>query len=123
MQGGTTVGGAKNVQLISVKIFNSSGYGDSDSMLAGLDYVIQKRSEEPLPPFRMHPQPTVLSMSASTQRVKAIDNAVQKLIDLGVTVVVSAGNKNSSACELSPARSEAITVSLMHDRVRTMSIQ
>ena len=40
-----------------------------------------------------------------------MDEAVEKAIKAGVTVVVAAGNENQDACDVSPARAEdAITV-------------
>ena len=42
---------------------------------------------------------------------KAVNNAVKRLYDSGVVVVVAAGNENEDACRSSPASApEAITV-------------
>lgn len=65
----------------------------ADCVLSGIDYVAASGQ-----------QPAVASMSLGGFPNKALDNAVQGLIDAGVTVVVAAGNFNMQACKSSPAR-------------------
>jgi len=65
-----------------------------------VDYVAQN-----------HTKPAVANMSLGGGASSTIDNAVQGLINAGVTTVVAAGNSNTDACSQSPARvGDAITV-------------
>lgn len=56
-------------------------------------------------------KPAVLNLSLGTTKSATMDAAVQKVLDAGIPVVVSAGNAPTDACDNSPARVPgAITV-------------
>jgi subtilisin family serine protease len=98
--GGTTYGVAKSVSLIAVRVLNCSGSGTSSGVIAGMDWVANN-----------HVKPAVANMSLGGPIDQAIDAAVNRMHNAGVTVVVAAGNENQSACNRSPARAaNAITV-------------
>lgn len=105
IQGGATTGGAKSVNLISVKVLDSSGSGTLDGITAGLNYVVTQKKANPS-------RPAVASMSLGfSSIVSSADSAVQTAIINGITCVIAAGNDNIDACGNSPGRvSTAITV-------------
>ena len=108
--GGSTHGVAKSVRLHSVKIGARDANGnvgctggrayDSD-IIAGLDWVTANRI-----------RPAVANLSYGGDPSNSLDQAIRRCINVGVTVVVAAGNENQNASNVSPARvDEAITVS------------
>jgi subtilisin family serine protease len=103
--GGTTYGVAKAVNLVAVRVFDCSGSGSWDTIIAGIDWVIAN-----------HAAKAVANMSLGGGASAAVDTAVGNLINAGVTAVVAAGNGNwlgiaQDACKYSPARvPAAITV-------------
>lgn len=98
--GGTTWGVAKDVTLHAVRVLNCQGSGTNSGVIAGMDWVAQNAQF-----------PAVANMSLGGGASSAVDSAVQRLTDAGVTTVVAAGNDSSNACNYSPARApSAITV-------------
>lgn len=98
--GGSTYGVAKDAAVYGVRVLDCGGGGTLSSVTAGVDYVAQN-----------HTKPAVANMSLGGGASSTIDNAVQGLINAGVTTVVAAGNSNTDACNQSPARvGDAITV-------------
>ncbi|XP_011674329.1 uncharacterized protein LOC586545 [Strongylocentrotus purpuratus] len=98
--GGTQYGVAKAAKLIGVRVLSCAGSGAYSQIIDGCDWVVANAV-----------LPAVASMSLGGGANQATDDAIQRMIDAGITVVVAAGNDNGNACNSSPARSEpAITV-------------
>ena len=98
--GGETWGVAKDVSLIAVRVLNCSGSGTNSGVIAGMDWVANN-----------HVKPAVANMSLGGGASSTTDNAVNRMHNAGVTVVVAAGNDGQNACNYSPARAaNAITV-------------
>lgn len=98
--GGTIFGVAKETTLIPVRVLDCGGGGSTAGVVAGIDWVASVASG-----------PSVANLSLGGPASTAIDQAVTRLSDQGVTVVVAAGNENQNACNVSPARAaSAITV-------------
>ncbi|MBU6375017.1 MAG: S8 family peptidase, partial [Bdellovibrionales bacterium] len=98
--GGKTVGVAKDVSLVSVRIFDCSGSSAFSTIIAGMDWVVANRK-----------LPAVANLSLGGGASLAVDMAIQRLIESGVITVVAAGNDGKDACSYSPARAvNAITV-------------
>jgi subtilisin family serine protease len=106
--GGSTYGVAKGVQLVGVRVLNCSGSGSTSGVIAGVDWVTGNHAAG---------QPAVANMSLGGGVSTALDSAVQRSIDDGVSYAIAAGNGNifgwaQNACNTSPARvSAAMTIS------------
>ncbi|GAB3731473.1 hypothetical protein GCM10028862_11550 [Luteimonas pelagia] len=98
--GGATWGVAKGVTLHPVRVLGCSGSGSNSGVIAGMDWVASN-----------HVKPAVANMSLGGGASQATDDAVARMHNAGVTVVVAAGNDSGNACSYSPARAAvAITV-------------
>ena len=98
--GGSSVGVAKGVTLHSVRVLDCNGSGTTSGVVAGVDWVAANRV-----------LPAVANMSVSGGFSQALNDAVQRGINAGVTFAVAAGNSASDACGYSPASaSNALTV-------------
>jgi aqualysin 1 len=114
--GGTTVGVAKGVSLVAVRVLDCAGSGTTSGVVAGIDYVGNSTA-----------RPAVANLSLGGGASTTIDNAVASAVSKGVTMVVAAGNGNMGgraqpACNYSPARvPSAITVSATDNTDRKAS--
>ncbi|KAK2141351.1 hypothetical protein LSH36_1114g00034 [Paralvinella palmiformis] len=103
--GSDSYGVAKEVTLVAVKVMNALGSGTTSDIVEGLQWVLTDHNSKPN-------AKSVINMSLGGAGANApMENAVQQLIDGGVTVCIAAGNSNADACRFSPARvADAITV-------------
>jgi serine protease len=98
--GGSTYGVAKGVTIHPVRVLGCNGSGTNSGVIAGMDWVAQNRV-----------RPAVANMSLGGGFSQATNDAVQRMVNAGVTVVVAAGNSNANACNYSPASAgSAVTV-------------
>jgi subtilisin family serine protease len=98
--GGATYGVAKDVKLVALRVLGCDGSGSFSDFIAAVDWVTANAK-----------LPAVANMSLGGPRSKALDAAVKRSIDKGVTYAVAAGNENKNACKSSPAAAQdAITV-------------
>jgi subtilisin family serine protease len=102
---GTNVGVAPGARLIPVRVMDCNGEGSVVDIVAALEWIGNDASR----------RPAVVNMSLggllSTQQATNMANAINGLIQLGVPVVVAAGNSTIDACDVSPAQVQnAITV-------------
>ena len=97
---GTTYGVAKRATVVPVRVLGCNGSGTNSGVVAGIDWVAANAVA-----------PAVANMSLGGGASQATDDAVQRAVSRGVTMVVAAGNENQNACNVSPARAvNAITV-------------
>jgi len=97
---GNTWGVAKAATIVPIRVLGCNGSGSNAGVIAGMDWVTAN-----------HIKPAVANMSLGGGASTTTDNAVSRMRNAGVTVVVAAGNENQSACNVSPGRSSsAITV-------------
>jgi subtilisin family serine protease len=106
--GGSTWGVAKGVTLVAVRVLDCQGNGTDSGVIAGVDWVTSDHQAG---------QPAVANMSLGGGISQALDDAVNRSINDGVTYAVAAGNGDQfgnplDACNGSPSRvANAITVS------------
>ncbi|TVY55123.1 Subtilisin-like protease 2, partial [Lachnellula cervina] len=97
---GSTYGVAKSAKIVGVKVLNAKGEGASSDVISGIQWVGTN-----------HAPNSVLIMSLGESFDSAVNLAVQSTYNLGVTVVVAAGNSAADASGFSPASEpSAITV-------------
>jgi serine protease len=99
--GGTTYGVAKEVSLVSVRVFNCAGSSiPSSTTIAAVDWVTANAVK-----------PAVVNMSLSGPTYEPLVQAVQSSIATGLVYAVAAGNQSTDACSRSPASAPgALTV-------------
>ena len=98
--GGATYGVAKAVTLVPVRVLDCRGSGSWSGIIAGIDWVVANHQQG---------EPAVANMSLGGGASSSVDEAVQRMINDGVTTGVSAGNGDRFgrpllACNQSPAR-------------------
>ncbi|MFV1871862.1 MAG: fibronectin type III domain-containing protein [Oleiphilus sp.] len=98
--GGATWGVAKNAKLTGIRVLGCNGGGTNSGVIAGVDWVTENAKF-----------PAVANMSLGGGNSPALDAAVNRAINAGITFAVAAGNSNMNACYGSPNRvPAAITV-------------
>jgi subtilisin family serine protease len=103
--GGNTVGVAPGVRLHSVKVLDDEGNGRASGVIAAIQYLVSVQKGNP-------DQRMVANLSLGGSTSEAMKVAVEAAVESGIVFVVSAGNEKKSACDQSPANSNAvITVS------------
>jgi subtilisin family serine protease len=95
--GGSVFGVAKGVTLVGVRVLDCDGSGTFSGVIAGMDWVISDANV-----------PSVANMSLGGGSNTAVNDAVKRMYDAGVPVIVAAGNGNllgleQPACSSSPA--------------------
>jgi subtilisin family serine protease len=103
---GTDHGVAKKAKIVAVRVLDDQGSGTTEQVVAGIDWVAKNAKG-----------PSVANMSLGGPKDEALDAAVQKAIDAGVTFSLAAGNESQDADNSSPARvKDAITVAASDDK-------
>nr|WP_155073445.1 S8 family peptidase [Streptomyces taklimakanensis] len=95
--GSATHGVAKGVRLVAVKVLDCRNSGTTEGVLAGYDWVARNAV-----------RPAVANVSIGGSASDAKDAAVRKMVQAGITVTASAGNKSTLACDQSPAREPSV---------------
>lgn len=100
--GGNTIGVAKGISVVSVRVFPCNGKTQEGDIDAALTWVRANAR-----------RPAVVNMSLEFAGGNpVVDNAVTQTINAGIPVVIAAGNNNVDASTVSPARvTAALTIS------------
>ena len=100
--GGQTVGVAKAVTIIPIRVLSCTGRGSIFSVIAGINWMIQDHTAG---------VPAVANLSLGGNRNTSLNSAVANAVADGITMVVAAGNNRRDASTISPASEpSAITV-------------
>jgi hypothetical protein len=105
--GGATLGVARQVKLVAVRVMNCAWSLETSDLIAAVDWVTAN-----------HAPRSVANISLPAWASDTVDEAVQRSIDAGVTYVVAANYSNTDACRFSPARVKstiAVGISLRDD--------
>jgi subtilisin len=99
------VGVAPGVNLAAIKVLDKNGRGTTIDIIKALDWVTANRDLI-----------DIVNMSLGGGDSRAMNDAIKRSVQNGVTYVVAAGNENRNAERSSPANSPyAITVSAIAD--------
>jgi subtilisin family serine protease len=96
--GGSVYGVAKNVSLVSVRVFGCSSAGTPRSRYAAaIDWVTQNA---------VHPAVVNMSLGFRYDEEHELmtETAISNSVDTGINYVVAGGNSGIDACQFSPAR-------------------
>lgn len=110
--GGVTYGLAKEANLIAVKVLDENGDGTTTGVIRGLEYVVEQKSQLPTIPM-------IANLSLGSGKSTLLNEAVNRAVEAGVTVVGASGNESVDACTTSPASAErSISVGAMTNLFR-----
>ncbi|RKP24380.1 alkaline serine protease [Syncephalis pseudoplumigaleata] len=90
--GANTYGVAKRARIYGLKVMDKNGDGTSSAVVAAIQYVTSVA----------RPGKTIINLSVTSGRSRAIDDATEAAVRAGVVVIVAAGNERTNACEESP---------------------
>ena len=109
------MGGSPSANVIPIKVLNRQGSGSYSDIIAAINYLTNWKTKNPT-------IPAVVNMSLGGPPFQPLDDAINALINKGVSVVVAAGNESTNALFSSPARIEkAITVGAYNLNTNTMA--
>eukprot|EP00057_Strongylocentrotus_purpuratus_P034290 XP_794633.3 PREDICTED: proteinase K [Strongylocentrotus purpuratus] len=94
---GSMYGVAKAANVYGVRVLSCLGSGSWAGVVEGCEWVANNQNG-----------PSVASMSLGGGASQIVDDAVQYMVDAGITVAVAAGNDDSDACDYSPARAASV---------------
>jgi subtilisin family serine protease len=99
---GATYGIGVKARIIPIRVLDCSGSGTSTGVIQGINWMIQ---------HHVAGQPAVANLSLGGGFDFALNDAIERAVADGITVVVAAGNESTDACTKSPASApSAITV-------------
>ncbi len=113
--GGSTYGVAKQVKLVSLRVFDCEGYAFTSDVISALEWVVARKPAGG----------AVINFSGGDAKDEVVDAAFARTIRAGISVVVAAGNDSRiDACDDSPAGVPAaltVAASDANDRKATFS--
>jgi subtilisin family serine protease len=99
---GSTFGFANQASIVPIRVLDCYGSGSSSGVIAGINWMIN---------HHVAGQPAVANLSLGGSYDYATNDAIERAVADGITMVVAAGNESTDACTKSPASApSAITV-------------
>ncbi|KAF5712461.1 putative endopeptidase K [Fusarium globosum] len=103
--GGKTYGVAKGCRMYAVKVIDKDGLSSMSTILQGLQWAVNHAKSRGIT------KKSIINASLGGPYTKIGNDAVKAATDLGITIVVAAGNDGTDAANYSPASApSAITV-------------
>ncbi len=93
---GTQYGVAKNATVVPIRLLNCAGSGQYSGVIASLDWILSPANPNPK-------SQAVLNLSIGGPKSVALNDAIERLVNAGITVVAPAGNDRVDACTKSPS--------------------
>ena len=101
-------GVVSGASLHNVRVLGPDGQTDMSTMLSAIDYIAQQKMLNPDRPMVVN---VSIGADFGTSEYNALDRAIERSIELGITYVIAAGNDAINAATVTPAHVErAITV-------------
>ena len=101
---GSQYGIAKNATVVPIRLLDCNGSGRYSGVIASLDWILSPANPNPK-------TQAVINLSIGGGRSDAFNDAIERVVNAGITAVVAAGNDSGDACTKSPASAvNAITV-------------
>ncbi|KNG49843.1 oryzin precursor [Stemphylium lycopersici] len=104
--GSATWGVAKNTILFAVRVLDSSGFGETSGVLAGMQFVIndaKQRQEK-----GQCPSGVVANMSLGGEKLQSINDAAAAIVAAGIFLGVAAGNDATPVDYWSPSSEPSV---------------
>ncbi len=99
---------SKKANLIEVKVAGKNGKSSISKILGGLQYVSDSQK------ITGKPSTAIIALDMRINTI--LNNAVEALVETGIPIITSAGNKGVASCKRSPASAyEALTVGAIDD--------
>jgi hypothetical protein len=99
---GSTFGFANQATIVPVRVLDCYGSGSTSGVIGGINWMIN---------HHVAGQPAVANLSLGGAYDYATNDAIERAVADGITVVVAAGNESTDSCTKSPASApNAITV-------------
>ncbi|TPX32216.1 hypothetical protein SmJEL517_g04625 [Synchytrium microbalum] len=95
----TTYGVAKEASLVAVKVMDARGSGNTSTILAGLQWVLNNAKE---------PSKSIINTSLRMSSSRAIDITAGIMLNKGIAWAAAAGNQGADACSNSPNRVDGV---------------
>ncbi|MFT4603541.1 MAG: subtilisin family serine protease [Rhodothermales bacterium] len=106
------VGIAPGARIHNLKVLGDDGTSDVSVVIAAVEYMIEARMANPNTPMVVN---LSLGENIGTSAYTALDEALDMLAGLGVTIVVAAGNQGVNASLVTPAHVASVITVGSHD--------
>lgn len=94
---GRLFGVAKKAKVVAVKVLNKDGRGPASDIISGIEWATKDAKK--------HDKigKAIMNISIGSSKSDAVNDAVNKATEAGITVFVSAGHEDQDAANVSPA--------------------
>ena len=103
-------GVAKKARLISVKVLDRNGVGDTAVFLKGIKYIVSKARETG--------RPSIVNISLGKESEPWLQVLLRQVINSGIYIVMSSGNSRDDACKYLGATEDVIMVGSLSNKLK-----